>query len=75
LRNDAVILSRNALLIEFVATSLRICRWQNAWHGRCSFLANGAAGAGPKGELMNNIFYIIGVVVVVLVILGYFGFR
>jgi hypothetical protein len=24
---------------------------------------------------MNNIFYIIGVVVVVLVILGYFGFR
>ena len=27
------------------------------------------------GELMNNIFYIIGVVVVVLVILGYFGFR
>jgi len=24
---------------------------------------------------VNNIFYIIGVVVVVLVILGYFGFR
>jgi hypothetical protein len=39
------------------------------------FLANRAAGAGPKGELMNNIFYIIGGIVVVLVILGYFGFR
>jgi hypothetical protein len=38
-------------------------------------LVNRAAVAGPKGELMNNIFYIIGVVVVVLVILGYFGFR
>jgi hypothetical protein len=34
-----------------------------------------AAGAGPKGKLMNNIFYIIGVVVVVLAILGYLGFR
>ena len=29
-----------------------------------------------KGEIdMNNIFYIIGVIVVVLFILGYFGFR
>jgi hypothetical protein len=28
-----------------------------------------------RGRLMNNIFYLIGVVVVVLVILGYFGFR
>jgi len=24
---------------------------------------------------MNNIFYIIGVVVVIIIILGYFGFR
>jgi hypothetical protein len=29
-----------------------------------------------KGEIdMNNIFYIIGVIVVVLFIAGYFGFR
>ena len=28
-----------------------------------------------RRESMNNIFYIIGVVVVVLIILGYFGFR
>lgn len=28
-----------------------------------------------KEEAMNNVFYIIGVVVVVLAILGYFGFR
>ena len=28
-----------------------------------------------KGTVMNNIFYIIGVIVVVLFILGYFGFR
>jgi hypothetical protein len=33
-------------------------------------------GAGPGKERgMNNVFYIIGVVVVVLAILGYFGFR
>jgi hypothetical protein len=33
-------------------------------------------GAGPgKERAMNNVFYIIGVVVVVLAILGYFGFR
>jgi len=32
--------------------------------------------ARKKGETdMNNIFYIIGVIVVVLFILGYFGFR
>jgi hypothetical protein len=30
---------------------------------------------GIREGAMNNIFYIIGVVVVVLVILGYFGFR
>ena len=29
----------------------------------------------PKEGPMNNIFYIIGVVVVVLFILGYLGFR
>jgi len=28
-----------------------------------------------EGSTMNNIFYIIGVVVVVLFILGYLGFR
>jgi hypothetical protein len=39
-----------------------------AWHGRCS---RTTPGEGP----MNNIFYIIGVVVVVLFILGYLGFR
>lgn len=33
-------------------------------------------GDGPgKERAMNNVFYIIGVVVVVLAILGYFGFR
>jgi hypothetical protein len=29
----------------------------------------------PKEGAMSNIFYVIGVVVVVLFILGYFGFR
>jgi hypothetical protein len=29
----------------------------------------------PQEAEMNNIFYIIGVVVVVLIILGYFGLR
>jgi hypothetical protein len=47
----------------------------NAWHGRCLIFGKAGSRCGPKGELMNNIFYIIGVVVVVLVILGYFGFR
>ena len=28
-----------------------------------------------RSHAMNNIFYVIGVVVVVLIILGYFGFR
>ena len=33
-------------------------------------------GPGPEKErAMNNVFYIIGVVVVVLAVLGYFGFR
>lgn len=36
----------------------------------------GDSSAGEKGDReMNNIFYIIGVVVVVLFILGYFGLR
>jgi hypothetical protein len=34
------------------------------------------AEGGPRKErAMNNIFYIIGVVVVVLFVLGYLGFR
>jgi hypothetical protein len=33
------------------------------------------AGGHGRGGHMYNIFYIIGVVVVVLAILGYFGFR
>jgi hypothetical protein len=34
------------------------------------------AKRGPRKErVMNNVFYIIGVVVVVLAVLGYFGFR
>jgi hypothetical protein len=37
---------------------------------------NGFATPLGKGATeMNNIFYIIGVVVVVLILLGYFGFR
>jgi hypothetical protein len=50
------------------------------------FLASDPAGTGnarsskrgskPRGgDDMNSIFYVIGVVVVVLFILGYFGFR
>jgi hypothetical protein len=35
----------------------------------------GAHGAPAHNMLMNNIFYIIGVVVVVMFILGYLGFR
>ena len=46
-----------------------------AWHGRCSG-PRWAEVRGPEKErAMNNVFYIIGVVVVVLAILGYFGFR
>jgi hypothetical protein len=46
-----------------------------AWHGRCC-LDRQQAKRGPRKErLMNNVFYIIGVVVVVLAVLGYFGFR
>jgi hypothetical protein len=34
------------------------------------------AEGGPRKErCMNNVFYIIGVVVVVLFVLGYLGFR
>ena len=34
------------------------------------------AEGGPRKErAMNNVFYIIGVVVVVLFVLGYLGFR
>lgn len=39
-------------------------------------LVDSGPTAGPgKERAMNNVFYIIGVVVVVLVVLGYFGFR
>lgn len=34
-----------------------------------------ASTLGAKEGAMNNIFYIIGVVVVVLFVLGYLGFR
>jgi hypothetical protein len=40
-------------------------------HARNGSCSRGRAG----GRTMNNIFYIIGVVVVVLFILGYFGLR
>jgi hypothetical protein len=36
---------------------------------------NTGPSTSTKGKDMNNIFYIIGVVVVVLIVLGYFGFR
>ncbi len=34
-----------------------------------------ASNTTRKERAMNNVFYIIGVVVVVLVVLGYLGFR
>jgi hypothetical protein len=47
-----------------------------AWHGRCSIGWGSGPSARPgKERAMNNVFYIIGVVVVVLAVLGYFGFR
>lgn len=51
------------------------------WHGQCSSSEGntwtGGAGSkpGPRREGAMSIFYIIGVVVVVLFFLGYFGFR
>lgn len=44
------------------------------WHARCSFLGRAGLEA-PEEGVMYNIFYVIGVVVVVLFILGYLGFR
>jgi len=52
-----------------------------AWHGGCSTSEHNGEEATAKrrrpveGKPMYNIFYIIGVVAVVLAILGYFGFR
>jgi hypothetical protein len=47
-----------------------------AWHGRCSLCWTAGRPLAPeRSEPMNNVFYIIGVVVVVLAVLGYFGFR
>jgi small-conductance mechanosensitive channel len=40
-----------------------------------SVLRSTEVGATTREGAMNNIFYVIGVVVVVLVILGYFGLR
>ena len=37
--------------------------------------ATGAEESMKRRHTMNNIFYIIGVVVVVAIVLGYFGFR
>ncbi len=34
-----------------------------------------SAGLSTREGAMNNIFYVIGVIVVVLVVLGYFGLR
>jgi hypothetical protein len=45
------------------------------WQGGNGIQHGSVPGRGGEGVTMNNIFYIIGVVVVVLVILGYFGFR
>jgi predicted nucleic acid-binding Zn ribbon protein len=38
-------------------------------------LPTAASNTTRKERAMNNVFYIIGVVVVVLVVLGYLGFR
>lgn len=50
------------------------------WHGSCCFSGGRrdetpTGPIGRKGAAVNSIFYIIGVVVVVLFVLGYFGFR
>jgi hypothetical protein len=53
------------------------------WHGGCCLVRrkDGTRESGINGpehgreDHMYNIFYIVGVVVVVLAILGYFGFR
>jgi hypothetical protein len=44
------------------------------WAGRY-VVERKTAGKGRGGDGMNNIFYIVGVVVVVAVILSYFGLR
>ena len=54
--------------------------WDCFWQSICVIAKSnkpslvGLGGLG-KGAFMNNIFYIIGVVVVVLFILGYLGLR
>jgi len=56
-------------------TSAGVCR-QHASGMADALLAASIAKEGPEKEgAMNSIFYIIGVVVVVLVVLSYFGLR
>jgi len=64
--------------VKPIAMARDKCRSMQAtriWHGRCSHRAS-ITKAGPEKEgAMNSVFYIIGVVVVVLVVLSYFGLR
>jgi hypothetical protein len=38
-------------------------------------LSGRSSKAVGRGESMNNVFYIIGVIVVIMVVLGYLGLR
>jgi hypothetical protein len=55
------------------APGIRVAPYQDG--GELPIHATRPALIGTREGAMNNIFYIIGVVVVVLVILSYFGLR
>lgn len=45
------------------------------WHPKWSSMEEYSVGNTEKGELMNNIIYIVGLVVVVIAVLSFFGLR
>jgi len=54
------------------ATHLGEFPGEKRWHLDCS---SDYRATSRRSRVMNNIFYIIGVVVVVALVLSYFGFR
>ena len=58
--------------LDLVAASFAICSWTNGASG-AGGVASGPIHAGAKS--MNNIIYIVGLIVVIGFILGFFGLR
>jgi hypothetical protein len=63
------------MVLSLAADALVSAEDQPAKAGRLAFSVRGAGSPANRREIMNNIIWLVGAVVIVLAILSFFGLR